>query len=192
MFLITLFHLAHIFFSLFFETECLELNNLLWLRCTISLCVLGIAFIPLMLWHCVYIPGFVLKFKHNVEAMLRQELCEWCCHTFKGRVIINWQRRRTDLYLIDKITISLILNIFQCLHVLVLESVIKLKLDLFTWTPWTSSPTMAFVLKTKYIALALNESSCIKKKKEVYLINLETDETYYEWNILQVLYKTLH
>lgn len=73
-----------------------------------------------------------MKFKHNVEAMLRQELCEWCCHTFKGRVIINWQRRRTDLYLIDKITISLILNIFQCLHVLVLESVIKLKLDLFT------------------------------------------------------------
>lgn len=50
---------------------------------------------------------------------------------------------------------------------------------------------MAFVLKTKYIALPFNESSCIKKKKEVYFSNLETDKTYYEWNILQILYKTL-
>lgn len=95
---------------------------------------LVLPFIPLMLWHwhCVCILGFVLKFKHNVDAMLCQELCELCCHTFKGRVLINWQQRRTNLYLIDEVTISLILNIFECLHVLVLVLVIKPKLDFFT------------------------------------------------------------
>lgn len=144
---------------------------------------LVLPFIPLMLWHCVCIPVFVLKFKHSVDAVLHWELCELCCHAPKAMVIINWQQGRTNLYLIDKITISLILNIFECLHVFVLMSVIKSKLDFFTWTPWTSSPTMTFVSRT-YIDLALNQSSCTKKKKEVYFINLENGETYYEWNIL--------
>lgn len=149
---------------------------------------LALPFIPLMLWRCVCIPGFVLKFKHDVDAVVRWELCELCCHAFKGRVIVNWQQRRTNLYLIDKITVSLILNVFECLHVLVLMSVIKSKLDFFTRTPWTSAPTMTFVSRTKYTTLALNQRSCIKKKST----NLENDETYYEWNALQLLYRILH
>lgn len=75
-------------------------------------------------WHCICIPGFVFKFKHGVDAMLHQEPSELCCHACKSRVMINWQQRRTNLYLTDKVTISLILNMFECLHVLVLMLVI--------------------------------------------------------------------
>jgi len=50
---------------------------------------------------------------------------------------------------------------------------------------------MTFVSRMD-VVLVLNQSPCIKKKKEVYSINLENDETNYEPNIIHLLYRILY
>lgn len=120
--------------------------------------------------------------------MLHQDLCELCCHACKSRVIINWQQRRSNLYLTDKVTISLILNMFECLHVLVLTPAIQSKLDFFYVNTMDLLASYDFCFKD-CIVLALNHSLCIKKKK---FMNSENDETNYDPNDIYLLYGILH